>query len=117
MYSCQCIRCRGTFEADRQYTIYCPDCLAKEKAEAAARQAKKIARGVEAGEFCSEPHIYCPHCGHEMEVDDDYELYEEGEHKRTCGLCNKAFLIETEHSIDYSTRKPEDEENEDAEDS
>ena len=115
MYSRRCVRCRCDFESDYEYAFYCPECNAKEKVERAVQEARTIERGLESGWFCAESKIYCPHCGHVMEVDDDCELYEEGDHERQCGFCEKEFTINTSISITYSTEKLDEEDTENEE--
>lgn len=39
----------------------------------------------------------CPHCGelHDLDPDEDYEMYEEGEHEYWCSECDKCFTVST----------------------
>lgn len=48
---------------------------------------------------------YCPYCGEFFEIDDDYELYNEGEHEMKCYNCGKTFVIETEVRHTFTTSK------------
>lgn len=52
---------------------------------------------------CSNPR--CPHCGEGCDVDRNewWKLYEEGEHEVTCPHCDEDFSVSTRVSYSFST--------------
>ena len=79
----------------------CYSCREKEYREQIVEQVKNG----EITEIDGESDIYCPHCGCVREIDDDYDLYGDGEHETYCGECDKAFIVETSVSYSFSTRR------------
>lgn len=54
-----------------------------------------------------EDEIFCPWCGEIYNIDDEYELYGEGEHDLTCHHCDKEFSVETNVTYSFSTERKE----------
>lgn len=53
----------------------------------------------------------CPHCGHEVSVQDNelWRLYEEGEHDEVeCPSCEQTFTVSTSVSYSFSTDEQEE---------
>lgn len=84
-------------------------CYFCEKEQKLKRIQKEIAAGEEFVDTWSDDYVICPHCGTAMETDlsyDDFpEIYEEGEHTIECDVCGKMFVLETEASFSWQTRK------------
>ena len=51
--------------------------------------------------------VRCPACGHSWKVgdNDDYDLYEDGEHEVSCSNCNHDFQVTTH--VSYRFESPE----------
>lgn len=49
--------------------------------------------------------VRCPHCGNSQPAigDDDYDLYQEGEHDTYCNSCEKDFKITTHVSYSFTS--------------
>lgn len=74
------------------------------------KHKEDIAQQIKEGEITEiecESDIYCPHCGEEYEIDDEYHLYSEGEYELVCQGCEKPFVVEIWVSYSYSTRRDE----------
>lgn len=69
---------------------------------------EEISSGEEDSTFC-EDDVFCPWCGEIYSTDDDYDLYEEGEHELVCGECGKPFMADVTISYSYSTKKLDEE--------
>lgn len=56
-------------------------------------------------DFRWEKHPRCPHCGATCDIDrnDWYHLYEEGEHEVECPLCDLPFAVSTHVEFTFST--------------
>ncbi len=54
-----------------------------------------------------ENEVICPWCGEIYEIDDEYHLYEDGEHNLVCPNCEKRFLVNTSVSFSFSTERKE----------
>lgn len=50
---------------------------------------------------------YCPYCGEFLEIDDDYEIYEDGDHIAYCENCDSEFMVTTHVSYSYDSYKLE----------
>lgn len=70
--------------------------------------AKRNVENGEVTEFDCEDEIYCPYCGEVYEIEDEYELYIEGEHEVECPFCERAFTVNVNVSYSYDTRRAED---------
>lgn len=71
----------------------------------------ELKRRIASGEVDStdcESEIFCPYCGQIYEIDDAYELYEEGDHEVYCGNCDKNFRVTTNVSYHYDTERMKD---------
>lgn len=84
-----------------EHKCYCQECTDRKEKE----KADNIANSLENGKFECEREIYCPHCGAETEVADDYELFDDGEHEIYCCDCDKLFTVNTNTSYSFDTRK------------
>lgn len=74
------------------------------------RYHKEMKRQILAGERNStdtESEIYCPYCGEIHEIDDEYDLYDDGWHETYCGSCDKAFTVVTSVSHYFDTERIE----------
>jgi hypothetical protein len=67
------------------------------------------------GEVDHDNIIRCPHCKDTWEAgaDDDYEVYAEGEHDKSCSSCDKDFVITTHVSYSFTSPPLEEEKEED----
>ena len=68
----------------------------------------KISQQIKDGEIDSvdcEDEIFCPYCGEINEVNDNYEIYEDGEHDFTCCDCEKEFTVTTNISYSFDTKR------------
>lgn len=52
--------------------------------------------------------VVCPYCGHRNEPEPELEDYEEGQHERECGDCEKEFLLNVSVSWSWQSNRPED---------
>ena len=51
----------------------------------------------------------CPYCGHvNKPEDDDYQLYDLSLDEYTCSICDKEFILKTDVSYSWKTRKKDD---------
>lgn len=52
----------------------------------------------------------CPHCGYIKIIQDweCYNLYDEGEHKESCPDCNKNYIVYTNVSYIFNSRRAKD---------
>ena len=106
-YNC-CIS--GCNEKSGIGSFYCDRHRAEERAiwEERERKHKEYIAAVieDDGRFIAEDNIICPWCGSEWDADFEAEYYcNEGEHTEICEECGKSFIIETEVSISYNTRR------------
>ena len=53
--------------------------------------------------------VFCPWCGEVYNTDDEYDLYEDGEHELFCSKCEKQFIAEVSISYNYSTKRIDEE--------
>lgn len=70
----------------------------------------EISEKIKSGEVDStdcEDEIYCPHCGEIYEIDDSYDLYDEGKHEIECPECGKKFTVDTNVSYSFDTKRSE----------
>jgi len=49
--------------------------------------------------------VICPWCGETYPKEDNYSLFEVGNHECKCGSCGKDFKVETEISYTFSTTR------------
>lgn len=58
----------------------------------------------------------CPHCGHVCDISEEgwYDLYDEGEHEKSCPSCDGDFTIRSEAKYSFSTDEQEDLDDDDA---
>lgn len=47
----------------------------------------------------------CPYCGEFTPVEDNYELYNDGDHTVYCSHCDKSFIVNTYVSYSFESRK------------
>lgn len=63
-------------------------------------------------EIHSNESVWCPHCGHEHRVVDDFclqdDLWAEGSWDMECEACGEQIEIETQASYTWITTKPEE---------
>lgn len=61
-------------------------------------------------DFWHERDPKCPHCGHvaEIEANELYRLYEEGEHQVDCPACDLEYTVTTDVSFSFSTDQQDD---------
>lgn len=86
-----CSQCGSYIVWSKGYPQRCHDCKALDQRE-------------ELRHPCS---VRCPKCGNNWNVgdNDDYDLFEEGEHEVNCGECGHDFSIGT--SVSYTFTSPE----------
>lgn len=68
----------------------------------------KIKEDILAGEVKStdcESEIICPWCGEIYEIEDNYDLYQDGEHEVECGACDRKFIVTVNVSYSYDTSR------------
>lgn len=53
----------------------------------------------------SESEVICPWCGEIYEIDDEWYLYQEGEHNLECPFCQKHFVLTTNVSYFFDTER------------
>lgn len=53
----------------------------------------------------SEAEVICPWCGEIYEIDDEWHLYQEGEHNLECPCCQKRFVLTTNVSYFFDTER------------
>lgn len=72
-------------------------------------------------DFWRASHPKCPHCGEVCDVNDNewWKLYEEGEHEVECPHCEGEFTVSTSGSYSFDTSRQErmDDDEEDSEES
>lgn len=56
----------------------------------------------------------CPHCGNDYDINENesWRLYEDGNHEVDCDLCDNTFTVETNVSYSFSTDYQEDKDGE-----
>lgn len=80
----------------------CYSCRVKENQQDVQRQ---IVEG-EITEVDCENEIYCPWCGCIYEIDDEYDLYDDGEHDGIeCPECERKFTVTTNVSYSFDTKR------------
>lgn len=71
---------------------------------------REIVEQITSGEitetYC-ESEIFCPCCGYIYEIDDEYDLYCEGDHELECPECERDFVVTTNVSYSYDTKQRE----------
>lgn len=84
-------------------------CRACEKEQRLKRIQDDIVSGDEDVDTFSSDYIICPYCGYASSDEYGYvdfpEMYEDGEHEVECGECGKTFILETNVSYSWETRK------------
>lgn len=70
---------------------------------------RNLQSGGETSTSC-EDDIICPYCGEIYEIEDEYDLYSEGEHEIECPFCEKKFKVDTHVSITFDTERIEESE-------
>ncbi len=62
-------------------------------------------------EFESADNPKCPHCGHiyDIQANEAWELYEDGDHEAECPSCNLKFEIAVIATYSYSTSEQDNE--------
>lgn len=69
---------------------------------------REIIEQIKSGEIIEtdcEDDIFCPHCGYVYEIDDEYYLREDGEHRMQCPDCEKDFIVTTSVSYCFGTSR------------
>jgi uncharacterized CHY-type Zn-finger protein len=61
--------------------------------------------GEDDGEVTHDSFIRCPKCRHSMNASDSekYDLYREGEHTTSCGVCGYDFTVSTNVSFTFTS--------------
>ena len=90
----------------------CRQCRTEKEQEKIKRDFDEFQEEAEEGEKFDTWHtdfVICPHCGYAIPADLPYEdfpeLYEDGSHEIDCPECEKQFILETNVSYSYETRK------------
>ena len=55
--------------------------------------------------FSTDDGYFCPYCGEFIDVDDDYEMYTEGDHDVECPCCERSFIVDTCISMSFTSRR------------
>ena len=88
-------------------------CTACQRKEDLAQVQQDIRDGETDADTSSSYYIICPYCGYAMDTcygyEDFPELYEEGEHEIECPECEKTYIMETNISYNYETRRNDNE--------
>ena len=102
-----CERC-GNIAQMCSWEKHCYKCLIEMELERVQMSVNEAEPGEDPDTFSSD-FVICPYCGHAIPTDLGYtdfpEIYEEGEHKLTCPECDKDFVMETNVSYSWKTRK------------
>lgn len=87
-------------------------CTACQRKADLAQVQQDIRDGETDADTSSSYYIICPYCGYAMDTcygyEDFPELYEEGEHEIECPECEKTYIMETNISYDYETRRTDE---------
>jgi hypothetical protein len=104
----RCITC-GTHRKELTETPWghpdgfqCKPCHKREhqvQKEEALREARE--RGHSEDDCWNTNKIICPVCASECSNDD---MYEPGEHEKTCYVCDAEFIVEIEYEVSYTSR-------------
>jgi len=88
----RCLKCGDYIGFSTGYSRMCPDCVDFNRIK---------------GEVSHSSLVRCPSCRIEMNVIDCelYELYEEGEHKVSCQICDCEFEVST--TVKFTFKSPE----------
>lgn len=80
--------------------------VAKAHIDLSDEETEEISSG-DIKETCCESDIFCPWCGEIYEIEDEFDLYDDGEHECQCPSCNKKFTVDTNVSYTFSTTRQE----------
>lgn len=85
-----CTSCGGFIIWNKGYPDTCYDC-------------KQMVKDL--GEVSHEDYIRCPRCRNQVNIayEEDYSLYQDGEHKVTCSECDYEYEITTHISFSFTS--------------
>ena len=95
-----CSQCGSTSKLSPSAGVtVCSACFLKDLTKTLCRTAKVS----EFEEVESTTHIVCPYCYYEVWPEVSEGDYEEGEYGRTCGKCGKAFNVQVDVSVSWTS--------------